>query len=148
MLHSLPVTRRASAGGGLRAPGHGALGTRPFEADVGDPRPLTPIIKDLVVCAQEDESHAVATVRDGIPKTAHHRESATFRRTALQLGHRVREMRQELGWTVEEAAEKFGIEPAHVRRIEAGRTNPSLATLVSIAHALGKDVTNLLARAR
>jgi transcriptional regulator with XRE-family HTH domain len=57
-------------------------------------------------------------------------------------------MRQELGWTVEEAAEKFGIEPAHVRRIEAGRTNPSLATLVSIAHAFGKDVTNLLARAR
>jgi len=111
-------------------------------------RSFTPIIKDLVDCAQEDEADAVATVRDGIPKTAHHRESAAFRRIALQLGHRVRELRQELSWTVEEAAEQFGIEPAHVRRIEAGRTNPSLATLVSIAHAFGKDVASLLVRAR
>ncbi len=90
----------------------------------------------------------MASVRDGTPKTAHHRESATFRKVAVQLGHRVRELRQELGWTVEEAAERFGIEPAHVRRIEAGRTNPSLATLMSIAHAFGKDITSLLARPR
>jgi DNA-binding XRE family transcriptional regulator len=88
----------------------------------------------------------VAAVREGIPKTAHHRESAVFRRIALQLGHRVRELRQKLEWTVEEAAERFGIEPAHVRRIEAGRTNPSLATLVSIARGLGTDVITLLTR--
>jgi transcriptional regulator with XRE-family HTH domain len=86
----------------------------------------------------------VASARDGIPKTAHHRASAAFRRVAVQLGHRIRELRRELGWTVEEAAERFGIEPAHVRRIEAGRTNPSLATLVSIAHGLGTDVPSLL----
>ena len=65
---------------------------------------------------------------------------------ANQLGHRVRELRRELGWTVEEAAEKFGIEPAHVRRIEAGRTNPSLATLVSIAQGLSTDVVSLLVK--
>jgi transcriptional regulator with XRE-family HTH domain len=65
---------------------------------------------------------------------------------ATQLGHRVRELRRELGWTVEEAAERFGIEPAHVRRIEAGRTNPSLATLVSIALGLETDVVSLLTR--
>jgi transcriptional regulator with XRE-family HTH domain len=88
----------------------------------------------------------VASVRDGILKTAHHRESAAFRRVATQLGHRVRELRRGLGWTVEEAAERFGIEPAHVRRIEAGRTNPSLATLVSIALGLDTDVVSLLAR--
>jgi transcriptional regulator with XRE-family HTH domain len=88
----------------------------------------------------------VASSRDGIPKTAHHRESAAFRRVAVQLGHRVRELRRDLDWTVEEAAEKFGIEPAHVRRIEAGRTNPSLATLVSIALGLGTDVVSLLTK--
>lgn len=60
------------------------------------------------------------------------------------MGRRVRELRAESGWTVEEAAERFGIEPAHVRRIEAGRTNPSLATLVSIAHGFGTDVASLL----
>lgn len=88
----------------------------------------------------------MASAREGIPKTAHHRESATFRRVAVQLGRRVHELRKELGWTVEEASERFGIEPAHVRRIEAGRTNPSLATLVSIAHGLGTDVITLLKR--
>lgn len=85
--------------------------------------------------------------RDGIPKTLHHRESASFRHVALQLGRRVRELRQDRGWTVEEAAERFGIEPAHVRRIEAGRTNPSLATLVSIARALSTELADLLDRA-
>jgi DNA-binding XRE family transcriptional regulator len=104
------------------------------------------IIKDLVVYVQGDESGAVASARDGILKTAHHRESAAFRRVAAQLGHRIRELRRDLGWTVEEAAERFGIEPAHVRRIEAGRTNPSLATLVSIALGLGTDVVSLLTR--
>jgi XRE family transcriptional regulator, regulator of sulfur utilization len=62
----------------------------------------------------------------------------------VHLGRQVRELRQERGWTVEEAAERFGIEPAHVRRVEAGRTNPSLATLVSIAHGLSTDVAKLL----
>ncbi|MGD0674222.1 MAG: helix-turn-helix transcriptional regulator [Polyangiaceae bacterium] len=106
------------------------------------------IIKDLAVCAREDESGSVAAVRDGVPKTAHHRESAAFRRVALQLGHRVRELRQGHGWTVEEAAERFGIEPAHVRRVEAGRTNPSLATLVSIAHGLATDLASLLTKTK
>jgi DNA-binding XRE family transcriptional regulator len=104
----------------------------------------SPIINDLVVREQAAQSDTVASTRDGIPKTAHHRESAAFRRVAAHLGRQVRQLRQERGWTVEEAAERFGIEPAHVRRVEAGRTNPSLATLVSIAHGLSTDVAKLL----
>jgi transcriptional regulator with XRE-family HTH domain len=85
----------------------------------------------------------VATPRVAISKTLHHRETASFRRIAAQLGRRIREQRQDRGWTVEEASERFGIEPAHVRRVEAGRTNPSLATLVSIARGLSLDLTDL-----
>ena len=85
----------------------------------------------------------MAASRDAISKTLHHRETASFRKIAVQLGRRVREQRQDRGWTVEEASERFGIEPAHVRRIEAGRTNPSLATLVSIARALSLDLNDL-----
>jgi transcriptional regulator with XRE-family HTH domain len=59
------------------------------------------------------------------------------------LGRRLRELRQAHGWTVEEASERYGIEPAHVRRVEAGRTNPSLATLVSVTHALSTDLSEL-----
>lgn len=83
--------------------------------------------------------------KNGISKTAHHRESAAFRRTVAQLGRRLREVRQARGWTVEEASERYGVEPAHVRRIEAGRTNPSLATLLSIAHAVSTDLADLFA---
>ena len=87
----------------------------------------------------------VASSRDGTPKTAHHRQSAAFGRVAAQLGRQLRERRSKVGWTVEEAAERYGIEPAHVRRIEAGRTNPSLATLLSIADALSVDLSELFA---
>lgn len=85
----------------------------------------------------------MASTRDGISKTAHHRQTPGFTRAAAQLGRRLRECRAKLGWTVEEAAERYGIEPAHVRRIEAGRTNPSLATLLSIADALSTDLADL-----
>lgn len=57
----------------------------------------------------------------------------------------MRELRQARVWTVEEASERYGVEPAHVRRIEAGRTNPSLATLLSIADALSIDLADLFA---
>jgi transcriptional regulator with XRE-family HTH domain len=85
----------------------------------------------------------VASTREGIPKTAHHRDSVVFRRVAAQLGRRLRELRKAKGWTVEEASERYGIEPAHVRRVEAGRTNPSLATLVSVTNALSTELADL-----
>jgi transcriptional regulator with XRE-family HTH domain len=60
------------------------------------------------------------------------------------LGRVIRALRSKRGWTVEEAAAQFGVEPAFVRRIESGRTNPSLAVIVSIATALGVGASELL----
>jgi transcriptional regulator with XRE-family HTH domain len=60
------------------------------------------------------------------------------------LGRTMQALRQEQDWTVEEAAGRFGVEPAFVRRIEAGRTNPSLAVIVSIATAFGLRPEDLL----
>lgn len=64
---------------------------------------------------------------------------------AALLARRLRELRTARDWTIEEAAERIGVEPAHVRRIESGAANPSLAVLVSIAHAFGMRVSELLA---
>lgn len=47
---------------------------------------------------------------------------------------------------MEAAAERFGVEPAYVRSIEAGRTNPSLAVIVSIAAAFELSPGELLLR--
>jgi transcriptional regulator with XRE-family HTH domain len=78
------------------------------------------------------------------PRTRHHRETTAFRREVLSLGKTVRALRRERSWTVEEAAEHFGVEPAYVRSIEGGRTNPSLAVMVSIAEAFQLRAGELL----
>ncbi len=78
-------------------------------------------------------------------RTRHHRETLEFRRAALAFSHAVRALRSRHRWTIEEAAEHFGVEPAYVRSLEAGRTNPSLAVIVSIAMAFEMRPHELLA---
>ena len=82
--------------------------------------------------------------KEGTPKTATHRATPRFRRAIATLARRLREHRAAHEWTLEDAAEKIGIEPAHVRRLESATANPSLAVLVSIAAALGVSVSELL----
>ena len=77
-------------------------------------------------------------------KTLHHRRKPAFKKVASRLARRVRALREERGWGIEAAAEKFGIEPAHVRRIEGGDANPSLAILASIATAFDLSVGALI----
>jgi transcriptional regulator with XRE-family HTH domain len=79
-----------------------------------------------------------------VSRTRHHRETVAFRRAVRALGRAIRTERSDRGWTVEDAAGRFGVEPAFVRRIEAGRTNPSLAVIVSIAAAFGLTAAELL----
>jgi len=60
------------------------------------------------------------------------------------LGQRVRELRNEDGFSQERLAELAGIHENHVRRIEGGTANPSYLVLVRIARALGVTLTELL----
>jgi transcriptional regulator with XRE-family HTH domain len=78
------------------------------------------------------------------PKTLHHRETPRFRRLARVLARRLRDLRTGRGWTIEQAAERMEVEPAHVGRMESGAANPSLAVLASVAHAFGLTVSELL----
>ena len=77
-------------------------------------------------------------------RTLHHRETAEFRKAAQAFSRAVRALRADRNWTIEEAAERFGVEPAYVRSIEMGRTNPSLAVIVSIAIAFDTRPCDLL----
>ena len=52
---------------------------------------------------------------------------------------------RDLGAATLEYRTAFGVEPAHVRRIESAAANPSLAILISIAKALDLTVSELLA---
>ena len=53
------------------------------------------------------------------------------------VGSRIRSIRESKNITVEQAAERAGLTPAQLERIEGDRNLPSLAPLVKIARALG-----------
>lgn len=56
-------------------------------------------------------------------------------REQRQLGERLRRLRQKAGLTQEEAAERIGIHPKHLGRIEGGTVNVTFATLTALAVA-------------
>jgi transcriptional regulator with XRE-family HTH domain len=59
------------------------------------------------------------------------------------LGKRVRELRNERGFSQERLAELANIHENHVRRIEGGTANPSYLVVGRIARALGVSPAEL-----
>lgn len=64
-----------------------------------------------------------------------------------RLGARIRELRNEAGWTQGELARRAMIDRSYVSLVENARTEPSLDVLERIAGALGLRVTELLIEA-
>ncbi|MCC6555979.1 MAG: helix-turn-helix transcriptional regulator, partial [Polyangiaceae bacterium] len=64
-------------------------------------------------------------------------ETAAVLRT---LGKRIGELRRARGLTQEQAAERLGMLAPNFARIEQGRQNVTVDTLVRIATMLGEDV--------
>ena len=60
------------------------------------------------------------------------------------LGMRVREVRKLRGLSQERLAEKVGVDPKQISRIEGGKSAPSLDTLEAIARSLQVEMKNLL----
>lgn len=61
------------------------------------------------------------------------------------FGDRVREARQEKGFTSQEAfANHLGLDRTYVSGIERGRRNPTLDIIVKIAHGLDMHPSELL----
>lgn len=59
------------------------------------------------------------------------------------MGSKLRELRTALMLSQEEAAERIGIHPKHLQRIEVGGANVTLATLVAAAVAYSVKVSAL-----
>jgi DNA-binding XRE family transcriptional regulator len=81
----------------------------------------------------------VATTR-----TLHHQQTPEFRAAAELVGRKVRRLRIERGWTVDEAAKHFQVQPHYIFVMERGTSNPSLAILISVAKAFDLTVPELL----
>ncbi|MET8676585.1 XRE family transcriptional regulator [Streptomyces sp. NPDC004647] len=57
---------------------------------------------------------------------------------------RLRDLRRRSGLTLEAAAHRVGLSPAHLSRLETGRRQPSLPMLLTLARTYGTTVSELL----
>lgn len=64
--------------------------------------------------------------------------------TALRIGVRVRVVREEMGWSVSEVAERAGTAPETVTAVEDGTRLPTLSGLYRLAAALHVETGELL----
>ncbi|WP_165968242.1 helix-turn-helix domain-containing protein [Saccharopolyspora elongata] len=60
-----------------------------------------------------------------------------------RIGGRIRELRKQRGWTVQQLAEASTVSRRMLTQIELGQANPSLATVDRVARALDTDFAAL-----
>jgi transcriptional regulator with XRE-family HTH domain len=61
-------------------------------------------------------------------------------RTVSELGAKVARARTERGWSLAQLAQRAGMSPGAVHKIEKSGMTPTIASLMKIASALGKSV--------
>jgi quercetin dioxygenase-like cupin family protein/DNA-binding Xre family transcriptional regulator len=61
-----------------------------------------------------------------------------------KIGTRIRVERKKTGLTLRELAEKVGINPITLHRIETGKSSPSVALLSEIAQALNQSIVSFV----
>ena len=71
------------------------------------------------------------------------KDSDRYKETIRALGRRIRELRDELGLTLEQANERTKVDWKHLQKIEAGKINLTVATLVRVADGFGVALADL-----
>ena len=61
-----------------------------------------------------------------------------------RLGERVRALRRERGWTLENLAERSGVSRAMISKLERGEKNPTLVVAAKVAEGLGVNLSQLV----
>ena len=67
-----------------------------------------------------------------------------MKKSALELGHRITELRKQKGWSQTELANKIGLSYPQMSRYEVKGTQPPADTLKKLADALGTTVDFLI----
>ncbi len=58
----------------------------------------------------------------------------------MKLGEKIRQLRDERGWSQDKLGQLVGASRQHICEIESGKSKPSLALMGKLAAALGKEV--------
>ena len=69
-------------------------------------------------------------------------------RELRRIGHQVRQARERERMTQNQLANAAGLSPRAIRELEAGRSNPALATMVAVVDSLGLTLDELVEVAR
>jgi transcriptional regulator with XRE-family HTH domain len=62
-----------------------------------------------------------------------------------KLAVRVAAVRRACGWTQKELSDRAGLPRSYIADLEGARRNPSMATLIRLANALGIGIGDLFA---
>jgi len=62
----------------------------------------------------------------------------------IELGRRIRTLRERSGWTQADASAHLGIERGHLSEIETGKRGINVLTLQTIARGFGTTMSKLL----
>jgi transcriptional regulator with XRE-family HTH domain len=77
----------------------------------------------------------------GPPETTVPAALPHIERTVSAIGAKVAHARQERGWSLAQLAQRAGLSPAAVHKVEKSGMTPTIASLMKIASALGKSVS-------
>src|SRR5919202_2310081 len=66
-------------------------------------------------------------------------------KTVSELGGKVAQTRAERGWSLQQLADRSGLSPAAIHKIEKSGMTPTIASLMKLAAALGKSVSYFIA---
>ncbi|OUW74938.1 MAG: transcriptional regulator [Saprospirales bacterium TMED214] len=61
-----------------------------------------------------------------------------------KFGKRLRDLREERGWSQEEFADRAGLHRTYVSAVERGIRNPTLSVLERLAKALGLSMAGMV----
>lgn len=87
--------------------------------------------------SKRSDWHTLRERRIAEPGAAETYEAA---RLAFELGRRVRELREQRGWSQTQLARQAGMTQSAVARFEAGGTIPTLPVLERLARALDAEL--------
>ncbi|HEY5936212.1 MAG TPA: helix-turn-helix transcriptional regulator [Kofleriaceae bacterium] len=71
------------------------------------------------------------------------RDNPAVAAAIARLAKQIKELRGEKALTQEAAAERAKLDVKHWQDLEAGKTNPTMATLVGVAKSLGVGIERL-----
>jgi transcriptional regulator with XRE-family HTH domain len=66
---------------------------------------------------------------------------ASIEQAVSELGGKLASARAERGWSLQQLADRAGLSPAAIHKIEKSGMTPTIASLMKIAAALGKSVS-------